>query len=405
MDAELLSYIRSRQIDLVQCCARLIQTPSVNGVHNEVIIAEVVAEQARQLGLHAQIIGKDPKRPNVLVSTAESGPTGLLLLGHLDTVPAGDESLWTYPPFTGTVADGKLYGRGAIDTKGGMTACLYALAALKNTPGALTNGRAQLLCFPDEESGATGILGIIFLHDQGLLHGLGAIYAYSGHDIILGHRGLVRYRLSCNGQMIHTGAPAWQEGTSGANAVTGMAALLLALEQIKTPHSSAKYFEAFKTVITPGTVIQGGVNVNVVPASCEALVDIRLTPEYDLARIEGLLKQCVDQVAAIKPRLTFTHELLSYIPAAISDEKAAIFSTVEQVITELKGYTPPRTVAGPANEGYLMIERGIPTVCGLGPTGANAHAADEYADIQGLVDAASIFALTAVRMDRLLSNN
>jgi acetylornithine deacetylase/succinyl-diaminopimelate desuccinylase-like protein len=402
MDAEVLAYIRSKQDEIVAFCSKLLQTPSVNGVHDEITVAEVIAAQARQLGLHAEIIGKNPRRPNVIISTSESGETGLLLLGHLDTVAAGDEAMWTHPPFAGTVADGKLYGRGAVDTKGGMTACLYALAALKHTAGSLTNGRAQLICFPDEEAGATGELGIIFLHDKGLLHGLGAIYAYSDLNVILGHRGLVRYRLRCDGQMIHTGAPAWQDGTAGANAVTGMAALLLALEQIETPHSSAKYFEAFKTIITPGTVIQGGVGVNIVPASCEALVDIRLTPEYDLARIEGILQTCVEQVIATKPRLSFSHELLSYIPAAISDENAAIFSVAESVISELKGFTPKRTVAGPANEGYLMIERGIPTICGLGPTGANAHAANEYADIQGLVDAASIYALSAVRMDRML---
>src|SRR5262245_59908471 len=143
MDDQLLSFIRNAEPDIVRTCAKLIQTPSVNGVHDEIAVAEVIADQARQLGLHAQIIGKDARRPNVLVSTAETGETGSLLLGHLDTVPAGDESAWTYPPFSGTVDDGKLYGRGAIDTKGGMTACLYALAALKHTTGALTNGRAQ----------------------------------------------------------------------------------------------------------------------------------------------------------------------------------------------------------------------------------------------------------------------
>jgi acetylornithine deacetylase/succinyl-diaminopimelate desuccinylase-like protein len=55
-------------------------------------------------------------------------------------------------------------------------------------------------------------------------------------------------------------------------------------------------------------------------------------------------------------------------------------------------------VAGPANEGYLLIERGIPTICGFGPTGKNAHAADEYVEIQGLVEAAKIFCLTARRL-------
>jgi acetylornithine deacetylase/succinyl-diaminopimelate desuccinylase-like protein len=142
------------------------------------------------------------------------------------------------------------------------------------------------------------------------------------------------------------------------------------------------------------------VSINIVPAYCEALVDIRITPEFDLASVESLLEDCIRRIA--RERLTFHHELLNYAPAAISDERVAIFSILETVIQEIKSIVPERVVAGPANEGYLLIERGIPTVCGLGPTGANAHAANEYVEIHGLVDAAVIFALTASRLSRQL---
>jgi acetylornithine deacetylase/succinyl-diaminopimelate desuccinylase-like protein len=93
---------------------------------------------------------------------------------------------------------------------------------------------------------------------------------------------------------------------------------------------------------------------------------------------------------------------MNHIPAALSDERAALFPIVEGVIAELTGQTPPRLVAGPANEGYLLIERGIPCLCGLGPVGENAHAVDEYAEVESLARAANIFALTASRMDRAL---
>jgi acetylornithine deacetylase/succinyl-diaminopimelate desuccinylase-like protein len=281
-----------------------------------------------------------------------------------------------------------------------MTAALYTLATLARTPGALSGGRVQLICVPDEESGATGDLGIKYLAAHGFLQGLGAIYAYSGDQLVLGHRGLLRYRLICEGQAIHTGSSEWQDGTGGANAVTGMARLLLALEQIETPYSTAKYFERFKTVITAGTVISGGTSINIVPDRCEALLDIRLTPEFDRARVEKLLDQCISAVSRAGLRLTY--DLLNYAPAAISNEHAPIFSILEQVIHKVKGRQPERVVAGPANEGYLLIGHGIPTVCGLGPTGENAHAVNEYVEIQGLVDAVKIFCLTAVELSRYL---
>ncbi|MBI5669262.1 MAG: ArgE/DapE family deacylase [Chloroflexi bacterium] len=399
MEDQLRRTLETLQPDMVAFCRRLLQIPSVNGVHDEIALAEAIAAEARRLGLYAQIAGENPRRPNVIISTTASGPTGLLLLGHLDTVPPGDESRWTYPPYSGAIVDGRIYGRGAVDTKGGMTAALYALAALAQT-GGLARGRAQFISVPDEESGATGTLGIKWLHANGLLSGLGAIYAYSGDDIILGHRGLVRYRLVSEGEMVHTGAQEWQDGTAGANAVTAMAELLLTLERLQTPYSTRRYFERFRTLFTPGTVISGGTSINVVPDRCEALMDVRITPEYDLQQVEMLLQDCIGRVK--RHGIQFRYELLNYAPAAISDENAPIFSILEDVIRQVKGFTPPRVVAGPANEGYLLIERGIPTVCGLGPAGANAHSVDEYVEIQGLSDAALIYSLTAQQLSALV---
>ncbi len=398
LEQALAATIESFRGEIVTFCQRLLQTPSVNGEHDEVALAELIAAEARKLGLSVQIVGQDPNRPNVIVSTSEAGETGLLLLGHLDTVPPGDSASWTYPPFSGTVVDGRIYGRGAIDTKGGMAAALYALAALKQHPQALRQGRAQFIGVPDEETGATGTLGVTYLADQGLLAAKGAIYAYSGSQVILGHRGVLRYRLVSTGAAIHTGSQAWQDGTAGANAVTGMARLLLALESHSFPYSSTPYFEPYKTGITPGTMISGGVSVNIVPDRCEALVDIRTTPDNDVEVIEALLQDTIRQIEGEKPGIMLSYERLNFIPAVISDENAPIFSILGDVIPLVKGFPAERTVAGPANEGYLLIGRGIPTVCGLGPTGENAHAANEYAEIDGLVDAAKIFALTAFRM-------
>jgi len=403
IEDRLLQTIQQLQAEITDFCTQLIQTPSVNGVHDELNLAQAIAEQGRSLGLHVQMVGKFPNRPNVIVNTTARGKTGLLLLGHLDTVPPGDEENWSVPPFSGAVVDGKIYGRGAIDTKGGIAAALYALAALRQVTGDQLPGRSQLICVPDEETGATGELGIKYLHANGLLSALGAIYAYSGRQITLGHRGLIRYRLRCKGESIHTGAAEWQEGTAGANAVTGMAKLLIELESLELPYSFTKYFERFRPVVTPGTMIHGGVTINVVPDMCEAWVDVRLTPEYDRERIETLLNGCIKRVVQERPKLTFEYNLLNYAPAALSDERAPIVNVLETITQQITSHMPERVVAGPANEGYLLVERGIPTICGFGPTGANAHAADEYVEIQGLVEAAEIFALTAWRLSKYLT--
>jgi succinyl-diaminopimelate desuccinylase len=394
----LLDEAHALQNEIILFCSRLIQTPSVNGIHAERDIAVALAEQARILGLDAQIVGAQPERPNVIVNTNPDQPTGLLLLGHLDTVPAGDAAAWTHPPFGGVVDQERLYGRGAIDTKGGMTAALYALALLKRIPDALPAGNVQFIGVPDEESGATGTLGIRWLDEHSLLHAKGAIYAYSGRDITLGHRGLLRYRLICSGEAIHTGAQEWQEGTAGANAVIAMADLLVRLEALPFPRSTAPYFESFRTVITPGTVIQGGTSINIVPDRCETLVDIRLTPETTRESIETALRETIHLVEAQRPRIHFEMENLNDAAAAITPDDALIVTVLEDTVRALGGQ-PERVVAGPANEGYLLIERGIPTICGFGPLGANAHALDEYVEVASLVETAALFAMVGRGMN------
>jgi len=397
LEQQLIADIQHSRDDMVAFCKQLLQTPSVNGVHDERAVALVIAQQAHHLGLEAEVVGEYPQRPNVIVSTHTGVPTGLLLVGHLDTVPAGDESAWTHPPFAGEQADGRLYGRGAIDTKGGMTAALYALALLKQHPEALPNGRAQLICVPDEETGATGTLGIKWLYDNGLLEGKGAIYAYSGDQITLGHRGLLRYTLTCHGQAIHSGAAEWQERTAGANAITGMAKLLLELENLRFDYSTAPYFSEFRTVITPGTLIQGGTSINIVPDFCQAAIDIRLTPETNRQQIEALIDDCTKRVSEERG-VTFTRTVLNDASSAFTPADAAIVQVLESVVRDVKHKEPQRVVAGPSNEGYLLNDRGIPTICGFGPDGENFHAINEYVTIDSLVETAAIFALTAHRM-------
>lgn len=397
LEQQLITDAHSLRAELTAFCARLLQTPSVNGFHDERDVALVIAQQAQSLGLDVQIVGENPQRPNVIVSTSTQSPTELLLVGHLDTVPTGDESAWTHPPFGGEEANGRLYGRGAIDTKGGMTAALYALALLKQHPEALPHGRAQLICVPDEETGATGTLGIKWLHDHGLLEGQGAIYAYSGDQITLGHRGLLRYTLVCHGQSTHSGAQEWQERTLGKNAITGMARLLLELENVRFDYSTAPHFGQFRTIITPGTLIKGGTSINIIPDTCEAAVDIRITPETNRLQIEALMDACVARVEQERG-VTFTRTLLNDASAALTPDDATIVRVLESVVRDVKHKTPQRVVAGPSNEGYLLNDRGIPTICGFGPDGENFHAIDEYVTIDSLVETTAVFAVTASRM-------
>jgi acetylornithine deacetylase/succinyl-diaminopimelate desuccinylase-like protein len=378
---------------IIDLCQRLIRTPSVNGEHPERAVAELAAAFASDSGLDAEIVALDPERPNLLVRAGPRRPADLLLVAHLDTVPAGDPAGWSFAPFGGELSDGRIYGRGACDTKGGLTAALAALLLIQRMPEA-ERPAVLLAGVPDEESGATGRLGVSHLHQLGMLSGRGAIYCYPGsEELVVGHRGVLRLAIETGGSPQHTGGIGWQDAPAGLNAVTTMSAILAALEALRFEDAGAGLFAPLRTVITP-TTIAGGSGVSMVPGRCVASVDIRLVPAAPRETVLAKVRQTIEEVAARRgapqPAL---RETVSLPPTEIAGD-AAVVRAVRQAARELLGREPRLAISGPANESYLLNAMGIPT-CIIGPTGDNAHAADEYVVADTIFDAAAVYARVA----------
>ncbi|GAB4162037.1 MAG: M20 family metallopeptidase [Roseiflexaceae bacterium] len=381
------------QEQAIQLCRDLIRTPSVNGHDPERAVAQLAALFAHDHGLSAYLPAHDPQRPNVVVQSCPAHPPGLLLISHLDTVPVGDEQNWRYAPFAAEIDDGRIYGRGACDTKGGFAAALAAmvLCEQRGIP-------AMLVGVPDEESGANGTLGVKFLQSQHILAGRGAIYTYPGNtEIIVGHRGVLRFRLQAHGTSFHSGSLAWQNTNVGHNAVVGMAEILCALEQLQFDDAMpGTLFAPYRTVITP-TVIRGGSGPGMVPDYCEARVDIRLMPSLSRAHVEASIQAVIDAVVRRRPPLRIECQIEALLPTTEIPADSAVLHAVQAAAQKFLGTTPTLAVSGPANESYLLNGYGIPT-CIIGPTGDQAHAADEYVEIESLLTMIELYADVAARM-------
>lgn len=385
------SRLETRLPEITAFCQRLVRTPSVNGEHLEAAVAEEIAGELRRLKVEPTVVAFTEGRPCVLASVGP-GEGGLLFVGHMDTVAVGDIGQWSVDPFGGEVLDGRLYGRGACDNKAGIALAVHLLGVLREFESQL-NRRVSLVCVPDEESGATGRLGITPLLREGYLQADAAIYTYPNLDLLaIGHRGLLRVRACAHGQAAHTGGEAWEQGRQGVNAVTGMAALLLALERWQPAFKPSPAFPNRRPVVTPGTRIQGGHMESMVPERCEALIDLRLLPGQQSAVIMEEMRAIAAQIAAERPGLRFEFTPLIDLPAVAISPDAPIVRSLAHWTEVLTGERPTVAGAGPANEGYLLIQAGIPTICGFGPPGGNAHAADEYVEVDGLVTAGKIYA-------------
>ena len=370
----------------------LVRLRSVNGRDSEAAVAHRLAQEAERLGLDAELVALDPARPNVLVSWGR-GPAGFALIGHMDTVAEGDAAQWTHPPFAAEVDGDRVIGRGTADNKAGLACGLYTLARLRDQ-GRLDPARVRVVVagVVDEESGASSPLGVRHLLDQGRLPVQGAIYTYASDIVCIGHRGLLRLTLTALGQSAHTGSAEWHARRAGVNAVTGLAAALLRLEQLDLPAPPHPAFEGLGCTITPGTLFHGGEFESIVPAQATALVDIRLMPGQDPDQVIAAVQSALDTEQAARPGLRLSLAVKNRLPGAAIPAGHRLARLAQQHAQAVTGRPWPIAGAGPANEGYMLIKAGIPTLPGFGPRGGSVHAPDEWVSVRSLGETVAVYA-------------
>ena len=206
----------------------LIGIPSITG--SEERVADWAAEALRELGLDVELITPDAAAiradpdwpgeemgravlPVVIGRVGRVGGRRLILSGHLDVVPPGDPATWSVDPWGAEVRDGRLYGRGACDMKGGVAAILGAVRTLRSD-GRLDrlDGELQVVLVPSEEDGGQGTLAAI---RSGATGDLAIITEPSNLDVVVAHAGAITFRLTVPGRAAH--ASQRREGVSALN--------------------------------------------------------------------------------------------------------------------------------------------------------------------------------------------
>lgn len=377
--------IQKYQSECADFLRELIQTPSVNGEQNEGALATLISQRAHTLGLTLKLYEAETGRPNVYVGEADQfNNTGsTLFVAHADTVPVGDESKWTQKPFGAEVVDGKMYGRGALDCKGGIALSVYALKILQEL-GA--GDKAKLLVGADEESGADSLIGVRHVLAQGL-QARGAVYTYGGRvtdALTIGHRGVLRVWITAHGELAHSGSREWQDGTKGASSITGMMKLLARIEEYHQSIATKEHenFPGYRCVITP-TLLEGGSGESLVPDRARVLLDVRTLPDQNNQQIVSDLDAILKEVESDK--ITFELEIKNDVPAALSNPSDPFVQTATETMRRVYGYEQiSYKGSGPANEAHMLIARGIPTVVGFGPIGDGFHSRDEHAEVTSI---------------------
>lgn len=302
------------------------------------------------------------------------GPT-LVLNGHVDVVPVGDQaSEWTHDPFGAEVFENRIYGRGSLDMKGAVSCLIVAANRVAREPGGVA-GKILLAIVADEESG--GRLGAGQVIADPRFHGDAALVAEPGDGgICIAHRGMCFVSITTHGRPAHASVP-----EEGINAVDAMVDVLTALRDLRLTFDEHPLLP--NPSVSLGTTIQGGTRPNVVPASCTATVDVRkipgMTDENVLADIRGCLAQKLPGTSVDVAIAT------SGEPAETPAESRVV--TIASEAYERHFGRPPelRGMVAASDGWWFANRRGIPTLMAFGPGRiADCHVVDESVDIDEL---------------------
>lgn len=362
----------------------LVRIPSVNpridGGTGEQEIARHLADRLRGLGLTPNVTEVQPGRPNVLVTaTGRPGGPHLLFEAHLDTVSPSQGQV---DPFSPRLEGDRLYGRGACDTKASIAAMLLALESV--LPLRERETTVSLAFTVGEEIGDNE--GVRHLVASGFRSDGAIVGEPTGLDVIVAHKGTIRWRMVSTGRAVHSSSP--QEGV---NAIVKMAKLIRALDERLAPQLQQRTHPLLGSPTLSVGRIDGGLQVNVVPDRCLIEVDRRVLPgeTWDQVRTEmaGLLSSLCDE----DPEVRVAIEEPSLNCAGLETPlDAPIVRVAQEAVRCIAGQHPTRGVPFGTDAPYLS-GAGIPCVV-LGPGHIQqAHTRTEHVEIQQVVKAAGVY--------------
>jgi len=367
--------------EVIQLCQAMVKIPSINpqaetmwqSPYGEEDMVAFVEQWLIDQGLNADFQTVAPQRDNVFaIAQGKDTTKTLLLCAHTDVV---DIEGMTIDPFSGNIEDGKLYGRGACDTKASLATMLIAF---RNTvlKGDMPYNLA-ILASCGEEFNMMGARHFARTHKASIS---GAIFGEpTSLNVIRCHKGVLRLSLQCHGQSCHSSTP-----HRGRNAIYSMAKCVTAIESFAHLLTKEKSHALLGHETISVNVIQGGSQFNIIPDKCVASVDWRLLPGRD---INNCIAQLQKYLSSVVNDFTLTPES-QYRPMETCGDHSMVLNLhahAKMIFADSKVTSAPFATDA---SGFALLN--IPTVV-FGPGDiAQAHTAAEYIEINQIDQALDV---------------
>ncbi|GKX32956.1 MAG: succinyl-diaminopimelate desuccinylase [Rhizobiaceae bacterium MnEN-MB40S] len=376
--------------DPIENLAALIRCASVTPQDNGAL--SCLQEMLEPLGFSSdRRVFEDTDTPaidNLYARLGCSGPH-LMFAGHTDVVPPGDESAWTHPPFAATVADGRIYGRGAVDMKGGIACFVAAVARFIEAHGK-PEGSISLLITGDEEGPAVN--GTVKLLEwaagkgerwDGCIVGEPTNPEALGDMIKIGRRGSLSGRITVNGVQGHVAYPHLADNP--------LRALTPMLDALMNPPLDAGTDAFPPTNLEVTTVDVGNPALNVIPASARASFNIRFNDTWSgetlRAEIESRLEKAArnDRLRPDRGPADYALEWVDRVSPVFLTRDEALIGAMRDAVQTVTDREPALSTTGGTSDARFIKD--YCPVLEFGLVGDTMHMVDENAgldDLEGL---------------------
>ena len=367
----------------------LVRTKSINPAFadgdpiEERAIATRVGEMMRALGMETTEYEPEPGRVSVVGRLrGTGGGRTLMLYGHIDTV-----GITAMPePFSATVRDGKLYGRGAYDMKGGVTACIAAVKALRDA-GTKLRGDVLIACVADEEVASIGMADVL----RHVRADAAIVTEATELRVCLAHRGFSWVEVETLGVAAHG-----SRYEIGVDANMRMGRFLARLDKLEQELRARPGHALVGPPSLHAAVLRGGTGVSTYADHCRLEIERRTVPGETEDQVLAEIRAITDALAAEDATFRATVRPMLTRGSFEVDPTAAIVTAVLEATTSVLG-AKPEIIGEPYwMDAALLSDVGIDTVV-IGPVGAGAHALEEWVELDSVVKLTDILTKAAAQ--------
>jgi acetylornithine deacetylase len=368
--------------ETLELLRHLVKINSVNpslvpGAPGEAEIAEYIGNYMQSLGLETRIEEVEPGRVNTVGTIkGTGGGSSLMLNGHTDTVGIDYMEI---DPLDPVVKDGKMYGRGTNDMKGGLAALLSATKAIADS-GVELKGDLVIAAVCDEEYASIGTERLM----ESVEVDAAIVCEPTEFQILVAHKGFAWIDIETRGVAAH--GSAWQ---IGVDAIAKMGKVQVGLESLQEESLMKRSHRLVGPPSVHSSIIEGGRELSTYPDRCKLQVERRLIPGETKGDVEAELDDLLSSIGDIDPKFDGGYEITFFRGPLEVATDAEICNVLIECSQEVRRETPHFIGGSGWMDTQIIAQTGAPSVA-FGPVGSGAHAAVEYVEVDSVVDAAKV---------------